>query len=323
MILAGDIGGTNTRLALFDEKLKQRAEQVYRNEGRAGLTQLVQEFVGRFADKERIGRATFGVAGPVKEGRAAMTNLPWKLDEQELARDLKIPKVALINDLVAHAEGIELLTPEQLIVIHPGEISHGNRAVIAAGTGLGEAGSFWHPRERRHYPFASEGGHCDFSPRDERQIALMKWLRGKYPSASWERVLSGPGLRNIYDFLISSGQLGPAAALANANPDPEEISAAAMSNRNHACVEAMNLFVAFYGAEAAQLTLKIMATGGVYLGGGIAPKIADRLASPIFLEAFFATGPDNIRAVLRKVPIHIINFELNGLYGAALHASRL
>src|SRR5207237_5294375 len=137
-----------------------------------------------------MARATFGVAGPVKDGAASMTNLAWKLDEQELARDLKIPRVALINDLVAHAEGIELLKPEQLIVVNRGDFVHGNRAVIAAGTGLGEAGIFWDPLERRYRAFPSEGGHADFAPRDERQIALLKFLERKYPNSSWERVLS-------------------------------------------------------------------------------------------------------------------------------------
>jgi glucokinase len=324
MILAGDIGGTNTRLALFDEKLNKQAEQVYRNEGCPGLAEHVRAFFEAVAGEEKIERVTFGVAGPVKQGRASMTNLPWKLDERELARELGIEKLAVINDLVAHGTGVEVLRPEQLMVIHRGETEHeGNRAVIAAGTGLGEAGIVWDESDQRYRAFASEGGHCDFAPRDERQIALMKWLRGKYPNASWERVLSGPGLRNIYDFLIGPDQLGPSAALPDKDPDPEEISQAALHNRNHACVEALDLFIAFYGAEAANLALKMLATGGIYLGGGIAPRIAERLASPIFLEAFFATGPMNVRAVLRKIPIHIINFELTGLYGAALHASRL
>jgi len=324
MILAGDIGGTNTRLALFDDELVKQQEENYRNEGRAGLVEIVQEFLRSEAAGETIRQAAFGVAGPVKQGRAVMTNLPWQLDERELARDLGIPKVALINDLVAHAEGIELLRPEQLIVIHHGEVEfEGNRAVIAAGTGLGEAGIVWDESDRRYRAFASEGGHCDFAPRDERQIELMKWLRGKYPNASWERVLSGPGLRNIYDFMISPGQLGPSAALPDRDPDPEEISQAALHNRNHACALALDWFIAFYGAEAANLALKILATGGVFLSGGIAPRIAARLTSPIFLEAFFATGPDNIRAVLRKMPIHIVHFDQTGLCGAALHARRL
>ena len=339
MILAGDIGGTNTRLALFDEQLDKRHERNFKNEGRAGLIEIAREFLDGAAAAGAAGkvdRAAFGVAGPVKEGRAKMTNLPWRLDERELARELDIePKrVALINDLVAHGEGIELLRPEQVITVQPGEFSSGNRAVIAAGTGLGEGGIFWDPRaglggavgDGRWRAFASEGGHSDFAPRDERQIALLKFLLGKYPNASWERVLSGPGLRNIYDFLITPEQLGPSAALPGAGrggPQPSEISDAGMKGTNRACVEALDLFVAFYGAEAANLALKVMATGGVYIGGGIAPNIVAKLRSKTFVDAFVATGPENIRQVLVKIPVHIVNFELNGLYGAANFATHL
>jgi glucokinase len=324
MILAGDIGGTNTRLALFDETLEMRFERTYRNEGREGLTEVVREFLAAApAGAGHPRAATFGVAGPVKQGAAAMTNLAWKMEEEALALELGLGRVALVNDLVAHAEGIELLEPGRLIVVHRGEAVAANRAVIAAGTGLGEAGIFFDPIDRRYRAFPSEGGHCDFAPRDDRQVALMKWLRERYPNASWERVLSGPGLRNIYDFLISPSQLGPSAGLPTPDPTPKEVSLAALHNRNAACVEALDLCVAFYGAEAAQLALKVMATGGVYLAGGIAPQIADKLASPTFLDAFFATGPENIRALLRRIPIYIVNFELNGLYGAANHARRL
>ena len=335
MILAGDIGGTNTRLAMFDEQLNKRHERTFKNAGRAGLTEIVREFLAGAGADGAADRATFGVAGPVKEGRASMTNLPWRLDERELARELKIGKIALINDLVAHGEGIELLRPEQVITVQPGEFAPGNRAVIAAGTGLGEGGIFWDPGaaasdrgpgDGRWRAFASEGGHCDFAPRDERQIALLKFLRAKYPNASWERVLSGPGLRNLYDFLITPEQLGPSAALPEAGPEgpkPSAISEAGMAGSNRACVEALDLFVTFYGAEAANLALKMMATGGVYIGGGIAPNIVDKLRSKTFVDAFLATGPDNIRQVLAKIPVHVVNFELNGLYGAANFASHL
>jgi glucokinase len=321
MILAGDIGGTNTRLALFTDELHKRHEQVFKNEGRAGLVEIVREFLSAASEKAK--RAAFGVAGPVKDGRASMTNLPWKLDEQELSRELAIGKVALINDLVAHGEGIEVLKPDQLVTIHEGEVAPGNRAVIAAGTGLGEGGIFWDGHARRYRAFASEGGHCDLAPRDDRQIALLKWLREKYPNASWERVLSGPGLRNIYDFLITPAQLGPGAALADADPRPSAIREAGMNGSNAACAAALDMFVAFYGAEAAQLSLKVMAIGGVYIGGGIAASMVERLRSPLFLDSFFNTGPMNIRAVLRKIPVHVVTFELNGLYGAANFARHL
>jgi len=186
---------------------------------------------------------------------------------------------------------------------------------------LGEAGIFWDGQQRRYRAFPSEGGHADFAPRDERQIGLLKFLRGKYPNASWERVLSGPGLRNTYDYLTAVEKMTPLAGVAD--PKPKDITAAALANSNPACAAAIDLFVALYGAESANLALKMLATGGVYIGGGIAPHIADRLTSKTFLDPFFATGPENIRAVLRKIPVHIVNFELNGLFGAANHASRL
>ena len=333
MILAGDIGGTNTRLALFEDgpPLTKWHEKTFRNEGRGGLREIVQEFLdGVEGEEGKVDRAAFGVAGPVKDGCAVMTNLPWRLDEGELARELGVPKVALINDLVAHGEGIELLRPEQLIVIQAGEPAHGNRAVIAAGTGLGEGGIFWDAAARRYRAFASEGGHSDFAPRGERQIALLRWLAKKYPNASWERVLSGPGLRNVYDFLITPEQLGQAAAMPESEwrggkggPKPSAISEAGVKGTNAAAVAALDLFVTFYGAEAANLALKVMATGGVYVGGGIALSIVDKLKSNLFLDAFRATGPQTIRQVLAKIPIHIVNFELNGLYGAANFAAHL
>ena len=319
MILAGDIGGTNSRLALFDEKLAKQHEETYHNEGRASFTGIVHEFL-HSASTKKIDRAAFGVAGPVKDGRASMTNLPWKLHEQELARDLSIGKVALINDLVAHAEGIELLKPDQLITIQQGGFVHGNRAVIAAGTGLGEAGIFWDARERKYRPFPSEGGHADFSPRDDRQIEILKFLRGKYPNASWERVLSGPGLRNIYDYLIAVEQR---SGLPFADPKPSDISRAALEKTNEACVITLETFVQLYGSESANLALKLLAVGGVYISGGIALKIVEKIKSNAFLDAFLSTGPENLRAVLRKVPVHIVNFELNALFGAANHARGL
>jgi glucokinase len=324
MILAGDIGGTNTRLAIFDPSLAMvHGPVIYRNRDQSSFLEIVRAFLTGLPPDQQPDRAAFGVAGPVKAGRASMTNLPWALDERLLRKELALDRLEVINDLLAHAEGIELLKGDQLITIHPGHAAEGNRAIIAAGTGLGEAGLIWEPPAGHYRAFPSEGGHCDFAPRGDQQIALMKWLREIYPSACWERVLSGPGLRNIYDFLISSSQMGPAAALPSADPSPTEISQAGLHRTNPACAEALDLFIACYGAESANLALKMLATGGIYIGGGIAPHIAARLMSDTFVDAFLATGPDNIRALLREIPIHLINFELNGLHGAANHARRL
>jgi glucokinase len=171
--------------------------------------------------------------------------------------------------------------------------------------------------------FASEGGHCDFAPRTDQEIALMKFLQSRGLTATWETVLSGPGLKNIYEFILTPSQLGPAAALPHADLKPADIALAAQSRSNPAAIAAMDLCVRFYGAEAGNLALKILSTGGVYLGGGIAPRIVEQLKSPAFLEAFTSKGPEKLRAMLRKMPIHIINFELNGLFGAANVARRL
>jgi glucokinase len=273
---------------------------------------------------KQVRKGCFGVAGPVAGGKVTLTNLSWELDEQVLAKELGLDQVALINDLVAHAEGIELLKPDQLVTLNKGQMIHGgNRAIIAAGTGLGEAGLFYSSELNGYRAFASEGGHCDFAPRSDREIALLKFLEDKNICATWETVLSGPGLKNIYDFLISPGQLGATAALANPEVNPADITTAALARSNSGCVEAMKMFVHFYAAEAGNLALKVLSVGGMYLGGGIATHIVDQLKSPDFMQTFASKGPDKLRPMLRQIPVHIINFELNGLYGAANVARRL
>jgi glucokinase len=268
MILAGDVGGTNTRLGIFDPNLKLSRAQAVRNAGRGSLEEIVAEFL-EASPRVEIDRACFGVAGPVAAGKVKPTNLPWQLEEALLAETLKIPRVLLINDLVAHAEGIELLDPGQLIELCRGEMApRGNRAIIAAGTGLGEAGLVFDEHLNGYRAFASEGGHVDFSPRGEVQIALMRYIERAQGIATWERVLSGPGLRHIYDFFCSEEQLGKAAALPMAEPAPSDISAAGMVNSNPAAAAAVDLFISLYGSEAGNLALKLLASGGVYVGGG-------------------------------------------------------
>ena len=182
MFLAGDIGGTNSRLAIFDANLKQVHEAVTKNAGQPSLTQIVRQFLDG-ASKEvvkQISKGCFGVAGPVAGGKVTLTNLSWQLDEKVLAKELGLDRVALINDLVAHAEGIELLKPDQLVTLNKGQMIHGgNRAIIAAGTGLGEAGLFYSTELNGYRAFASEGGHCDFAPRTDQEIALLKFLQDK------------------------------------------------------------------------------------------------------------------------------------------------
>ncbi|HYO09425.1 MAG TPA: glucokinase [Tepidisphaeraceae bacterium] len=325
MILAGDIGGTNSRLAIYDAELNKRHEAVTKNQGRAGLSGIVREFLAAApAELRRIDRACFGVAGPVANGRVTPTNLTWHLDERTLSAELGVPKVALINDLVAHAEGIEVLKPQHFLTIHAGEpVARGNRAVIAAGTGLGEAGLVWEPGISGYRAFASEGGHADFCPRTDRDVALLRYVQQTKGLATWERVLSGPGLRRIYDFLITPAQLGPSAAMPGPDPTPEAIAAAAADRSSRAAVEAMETFVRFYGSESGNLALKLLANGGIYLSGGIAIGIVEQLRSPLFLDALHDKGPDKLRAVIAKMPVYLVTYEKCALAGAANFARRL
>jgi glucokinase len=326
MFLAGDIGGTNSRLAIIDADMLPVHATVTKNAGQPSLAQIVRQFLdGAPRDVvQQVRKGCFGVAGPVAGGKVTLTNLSWQLDETILAKELGLDQVALINDLVAHAEGIELLQPDQLVTLNPGQMIHGgNRAIIAAGTGLGEAGLFYSTELNGYRAFASEGGHCDFAPRTDQEIALLKFLEDKNISATWETVLSGPGLKNIYDFLVSPSQLGATAALENHDVNPADITKAALDGSNQACIEAMKMFVHFYAAEAGNLALKVLSVGGMYLGGGIATHIIEHVNSPDFIQTFSSKGPEKLRPMLRQIPVHVINFELNGLYGAANVARRL
>jgi glucokinase len=328
MILAGDIGGTNSRLAIFDPQLQKIQEQVYKNAGRASLQEIILEFIKPFG--KPIDRACFAVAGPVAQGQVTMINLSWHLEEKALSQELNIPQVTLINDLRGHAEGIAVLKPDQFITLFAGNpVPGGGRAVIAAGTGLGEAGLAFDARTGRYLSFATEGGHSDFAPTDDEQDALLKFLRGRYKHVYWELVLSGRGLRNLYDFYCTTGKFKKSDELPDnpewkgAGPPPPEISGAGMNGTSAVAVAAVELFAKLYGAEAGNFALKTLATNGVYLGGGIAPRIAAKLKSPSVLAAFQGKGSDKMEAVMKQVPLHIINFELCGLYGAANYARNL
>jgi glucokinase len=327
MILAGDIGGTNSRLAIFDQKLQKIHESITKNAGRTSFIDIVKEFFASAPNEavRQVRKACFGIAGPVAGGKVTVTNLSWQLDEVELANQLGLERVMLVNDLVAHAEGIELLQPDQIVQINAGEpVARGNRAIIAAGTGLGEAGLVWEDALNGYRAFASEGGHADFGPRTEQEIALMRFIQEtKKMTATWETVLSGPGLRNVYDFLITPCQLGGSSALPIPDPTPKDIADAGLAGTSPSACAALDLITHFYGAEAGNLALKLLAVGGVYLGGGIAPHVIKRLQSPTFMGAFVDKGPAKLRPLLLKIPVYIITFEMNGLYGAANVARRL
>jgi glucokinase len=323
MILSGDIGGTKTNIALFEIRgnaLRSVAMETYASREHRSVEEILEKFLA--INGGRISRACFGVAGPVKNERSATTNLAWVVDARELAQKLGLRRVGLLNDIEAMAWGIGALGPEDVAVINPGSADpKGNAAVIAAGTGLGEAGLVWSGKE--HWPFASEGGHSDFAPRNELEIELLRYLTAQFGHVSYERVLSGPGLHNVYCFLRDTGRGEEPAWLAEelSRGDPSAvISAAALEGRAAICEAALDLFVEIYGAEAGNLALKSMATWGVYLGGGIAPKIAERLKGRGFLEAFISKG--RLRPLLQEVPVRIILNDWAALFGTARCALR-
>jgi glucokinase len=322
MILAGDIGATNSRLAFFSERggrLEPVVEETYPSRDHANLETIVKTFVS--AHDLPIDVACFGVAGPVRHGRSDTTNLPWDVDARELARALHLRSVRLLNDLEAHAYGIAILVPADFVTLNQGAPdASGNAAVIAAGTGLGEAGLYWDGQQ--HLPFAGEGGHASFAPSDPLQIELLRFLCHEFGHVSWERVLSGPGLHNIYRFLRDTGHGEEPDWLTDEmqQQDPSAvISQAALADTSALCRQALDLFVALYGAEAGNMALKIMATAGVYIGGGIAPKIIRKLTDSTFMAAFVAKG--RLKPLLQQIPVRIIMSDKVALQGAARFAT--
>ena len=279
MILAGDIGGTKTNIAFFTYGTPPKVivEQTFHSREHAGLDEIVTHFVNEH--QVRVQHAAFGVAGPVRNGRSAATNLPWVVDASTLATELGLPTVWVINDLEATAYGVGALEPADFATLNLGAAdAAGNAAIIAAGTGLGEAGLGWDGRA--HHPFASEGGHTNFGPSDALERELLQWLSTRYEHISWERVVSGMGLVNIYHFLRDTHRAEESLWLAEQmrTGDPGAIiSHAAQSGSSPLCAQTLDLFVALYGSEAGNLALKMMATGGLYVGGGIAPKNLDKL----------------------------------------------
>ncbi|MGH8069821.1 MAG: glucokinase [Candidatus Entotheonellia bacterium] len=322
MILAGDIGGTNSRLAFFagdGERLERVVEETYTSLDHANLEAMVKKFMS--SHDLSVDVACFGIAGPVRNGRVEAVNLPWVIDARELAHVLRVKVVGLLNDLEAHAYGIAMLAPEDFVLLNQGTPdASGNAAVIAAGTGLGEAGLYWDGQ--RHRPFACEGGHTSFAPDDPLQMELLGFLRHEYGHVSWERVLSGPGLYNIYRFLRDTGRGEEPDWLTREmhQHDPSAvISQAALAGSSALCQQALDLFVSLYGAEAGNVALKIMATAGVYVGGGIAPKIIQKLTGSTFMDAFVAKG--RLKPLLQEIPVRIIMNDKAALLGAARFAT--
>ena len=318
MILAGDIGGTNARLAYFQPQnghLRLVCERVFPSREHHELGEIVRLFLNDSGTRPEA--ACFGIAGPVRNGRVETSNLPWVIEQSRLAKQIQLPATLLINDLEASAWGIGALGDADLVPLN--QVSGpviGNQAVIAPGTGLGEAGMFWDGT--RHHVFACEGGHTDFAPRGDLQIELLKFLTARFGHVSYERILSGPGLVNVYEFLRDTGCGKESATLAAEmqKHDPAAaISHAALDGSDALSEKALDLFIAVYGAEASNLALKVMSTGGMFLAGGISPKILPKLKGPGFMQAFLDKG--RMRPLIESIPVQVVTNEKAGLLGAA------
>jgi glucokinase len=327
-ILAGDIGGTNTRLRIVRRGahgLERVREQRYASGSYPGLAAILRDFLA--AAPGPVAAACLAVAGPVRAypggERVAVTNLPWEIDGAALAREFGWARARLINDFQAIGYGIEALAASELVTLQAGEaVAHGPRAVIGAGTGLGQGLLVW---QGEHYEaIATEGGHAGFGPGDELELELARWLLRTHGHASWELVVSGPGLVRLYQFLRARGAAPESAAVAAAlaGGDPAAaIAHAALEGGDALAGQALDLFVRLYGAQAGNLALTLGATGGVYVAGGIAPKILARLQGGAFIEAFRAKG--GMAGFVTAVPVRVVMNEQVGLLGAALVASRL
>ena len=342
MLLAGDVGATKTNLAVYAPEAGPRSpitQATYASTSYASLAAIVREFLARVESSlgasGAIQTASLGVAGPVVGGRAEITNLPWTIDARDLSESLGIPNVRLMNDLVATANAVPILGADDIHTLSEGRpVQRGAIAVIAPGTGLGEAFLVWDGSRYRAFP--SEGGHCDFAPADALQQGLQSYLwerrsptdANARPHVSIERVCSGRGVPNLYAYLKDIGYADEPAWLAEElasahDPTPTIIKAAlggaadAPEELVKLCAGTLDLFVAILGSEAGNLALKVLATGGVYIGGGIPRRILPALESPTFLNAFCRKG--RMSGVLADIPIHVITNPQVALMGAACY----
>ena len=323
MIIAGDIGGTKTNVALIETDGQALGSTVVQKSYPSGkydsLEAILAEFVAEHRPPQAVTHACFGVAGPVAGGRVETPNLAWKVHDAKLAETLSVERVGLINDLEATAYGIEGLKEAQLYTLNEGRGGQsGHRALIAAGTGLGMAGIFW---DGAHYrPMASEGGHADFAPRTDQEVALLSYLQEKFNGhVSYERALSGPGLFNIYSFLRDTGAHEEpgwlAEEIAGGDNKTAAVSQAALAGSAEIAVRALDMFASIYGAAAGNLALTFKSVGGLFLGGGIAPKILEKLKDGSFINAYKDKG--RLSNLVESIPVHVILDDKTALYGAA------
>jgi glucokinase len=349
MILAGDIGGTKTNLALY-EWTTERTEPIrlesFHSRDYTSLEDILQEFLEpptpptaldgaataetgsaheTKPSTERIplAAACFGIAGPVIDNHSQTTNLPWVVDGAKIAKQFDIPRVQLLNDLEATAYGILLLRPDEIEVLNPGVPPKKRQALalIAAGTGLGEAILFWDGSSYR--PMPSEGGHADFAPNNDNEIELLRYLRSQYLHVSYERLLSGPGLHAIYEYLRDTKKNEPTwlAEKVKAGNPAAEIAEAGLKGQADIAKQALDLFASIYGAEAGNLALKALALDGVYIGGGIAPKLIQKLQDGTFMKAF--TNKGRYKRLMANIPVKVVMNQQAALLGAASVAGAL
>ena len=325
LVLAGDIGGTKTNLALFSvqgEKLHSEIFHSFPSKRYSGLEPVLQEFLS--GDKHEIDAACFGIAGPVVDGNVKTPNLPWMVNSAGLSRCMKLNSVDLLNDLEATAYGLFTLENEEFHSLNDGTMRYsGSKALIAAGTGLGQ--SILYDDGRHFRPLASEGGHGDFAPRNDLEIELLRYLMGRFGHVSYERVLSGPGLFNIYRFFKENRSLEEprwlTERLATEDDSSAVVTKAALANEAEICVQTLDLFVSIYGAEAGNLALRAKSVRGLYVGGGIAPKILDKLKDGTFMRAFVDKG--RYTDLLAAIPVQVVLNDHAALRGAAYYAAFL
>jgi glucokinase len=318
-VLAGDIGGTKTSIAIA--AIEGRRCRILRMERYASarygtLEEIVAEFLS--TEKSTPARAGFGVAGPVRDGKSRITNLPWRLDERQIERRNRIRRVRLLNDFGANALGLRLLGPRQLATLARGRADAGAPiAILGAGTGLGQAAILHGAGRDQIAP--SEGGHVDYGPRTPLEDRLVAFLRERFGRATRERILSGSGLALLYEFLESDGYTAPgqaaSAALEGAADPAAVISRFGLPRRDRLCTAALDLFVSIYGSIAGDIALQYRATGGVYVAGGIAPKILPAMKRPAFLRSFHDKPP--MRELLAQIPVRVVLEPNLGLFGAA------
>lgn len=322
LFLAGDIGGTKTNLGLFrigKRRPVQKTIETYPSQEAPNLVSILERFLAKHP--VTVAGACFGVAGPVRNGTCRITNLPWRVSEKKLKKRFGWTEVRVVNDLAATAYAVPLLTKRELFALHPGrKVREQTMGLIAPGTGLGMALLFW--KDGSYAPVPSEGGHVDFAPNNEAEAAFWRYLHVRLGHVSVERILSGPGLFIVYCWMKFTGQGSEPEWLTeklNEGDPSRAITQAALESKDPLCVKALEFFVSILGAVAGNLALTGLTRGGIYLGGGIAPKILTKLQEGLFMKAFVEKG--RFKGLVNEIPVHVILNDKAALLGAAHLAS--